>query len=182
MAVTRARPTASGSAANESRWALPPAVLPRGYRELLWHLSLATLTIGLLLLPGGWYALLSYAGMLRIVPFNPRQLRRMASLSIGIAFVLLTATGGATSYPHHLGQLVSNNLAQEPLLLSFMTWSLLIQPLALLAVATWLSFDTRAVTRGVVDERVYQRQVHRRGQALRHAHRIRTTPTVISRP
>lgn len=60
-----------------------------------------------------------------------------------------------------------------------MTWSLLIQPFSLLVVALWLSFDTRTVTRGIVDERVYQRQLHRRTQALRHAHQNRTLPSVL---
>lgn len=108
MAVTRGRPTASGRAVNSGRWPPPPAVLPRGYRELLWHVSLVVLTTGLLCVPGGWYALASYVGMLRIFPLRPRQLRLMAGLSAGLALLLLTATGGTSSYPQHLQLLFTN--------------------------------------------------------------------------
>lgn len=180
--MTRGPLTASGQAHDETRWPLPPMVAPRGYREVLWHLRLAALTIGVLLIHGGWYALLCYALVLKVVAITPRQLQQMATLSAGLACALLTLTGGPSSYARHLGQLLSNQLPHEPMMLTgLMTWSLLIQPLALLVLASWLSFDTRTVTRGVADERVYQRQVQRRTQALRDAHRTRATPTVLRR-
>ncbi len=170
---------ASGHHRDEERWPLPVLAVPRGLREIVWHvIALAALVIPLAL-PAGWYVVAVVAGLTWFFRFSSSLLFRVATRYLATGFVIAAVFGSPLDFPISIGYDFAWSRAPEigaPL--TFVFDYLFELSVAACSVAMLMAFDRRSVNRAAVDLRVWQRQQTRRRQLLRHWHRSQVIPEV----
>jgi len=172
---------ASGHHRDEDRWPLPVLAIPRGLREITWHVVALAAIVAPLTLRAGWFIVILVAGLTWLFELPSKLLFELALRGViaGVVIGAIVATPGAAlvsitrdfdwSAVPDVGVLFSDVL--------FLVFDLSV---ALCSVATLIAFDRRSVNRSAVDLRVWQRQQTRRRHLLRRWHRSRTIPEVSS--
>lgn len=147
------------------RWPRPVLAIPRGPRELAWTFAIIAVPAMCLLTPLGWYTTLAVALLVIIMQPNPRELLRLATAITGLWLATTALAGDIENAPSRILTAIigHENTATTAYLDSLVIGTIL----ALVGFAVLQAYDTRAVTRGVVDERVWQRQQLRRTQSVR---------------
>ena len=170
---------ASGHHRDEDRWPLPVLAVPRGLREITWHIGALAAFVTPLVLPGGWFILAVMAGLTWLVRLPTSLLFGIALRYMVAALVIAAVFGAPLDLPITIGYDFAWSRAPEVgVPLTFILDYLFELSVAACSVATLMAFDRRSVNRAAVDLRVWQRQQNRRRQLLRQWHRSRTIPEV----
>ena len=170
---------ASGHHRDEERWPLPVLAIPRGLREIAWHVSALVVLVTPLVLPAGWYVFAVVAALTWYLQLPVSMLFRIALRYLAAGLVIATVFGMPLDFPISIGYDFAWRQAPDiGVPLTFVLDFLFELSVAVCSVATLLAFDRRSVNRAAVDLRVWQRQQTRRRQLLRRWHRSRTIPEV----
>ena len=172
---------ASGHHRDEDRWPLPVLAVPRGPREITWHVGVLAALVTPLVLPGGWYVLAVMAGLTWLVQLPSSLLFGIALRYMAAALVIAAVFATPMDLPVAImHDFAWNRASQISVPLTFTLDLIFELSIAACSVATLIAFDRRSVNRSAVDLRVWQRQQTRRRQLLRRWHRSRTIPEVSS--
>lgn len=154
-------------------WPTPPLVLPRGPRELAWHLAAGLALAPILSDVGAWLFLLAHGITSFILQLTPRRNLCQALLYLLLAASYYAGRGDIDQLPRYLVLL----LVPDPSEVAYgFGGLLLLAAWAALAISVLQRFDIRAVNHDVVDDRVWRRQQARRQQILRAEHRQAELP------
>lgn len=171
---------ASGHHRDEDRWPLPVLAMPRGIREITWHLGALAALVTPLVLPGGWYVLAVMAGLTWLVQLPASLLVGIAARYMAAALVVATVFATPMSLPLAIMHDFAWSRASRISVPLTFTLDLIFElSVAACSVAMLIAFDRRSVNRSAVDIRVWQRQQARRRQLLRRWHRSHTLPEVV---
>ena len=170
---------ASGHHRNEERWPLPVLAVPRGLREITWHVSALVALVTPLVLPAGWYIFAVVSALTWYFQLPVTLLLRIALRYMAAGLVIAAVFGAPLDFPITIGYDFAWSRAPEiGVPLTFALDYLFELSVAACSVATLMAFDRRSANRASVDLRVWQRQQTRRRQLLRHWHRSHTIPEV----
>lgn len=181
---------ASGAYQRGQRWPLPPLAVPRGPRELGWHLAVALAVAAVLasptlrvMTPMTLAAVLALR-VLRGRSFYPRELADLSLTMQLLAAAHLTGLAGPAGWHTQLVELVLGRLEPPTLpldgaeMLHVLALMLALTSLALAALVVLVAFDRRTVNRDVADDRVWQRQQQRRRDLMLDQHRTHPAPEI----
>ena len=149
---------ASGHHRDEDRWPIPVLAVPRGLREVSWHVGALIAIVAPLVLRGGWYFLAVVAGLTWLVQLRSSLLFGVALRSMAAALVI----AAVFATPIDLALTILHDFVWSPLSPISATLTLTLDVLfelsiAACSVATIIAFDRRSVNRSAVDLRVWQR-------------------------
>ena len=170
---------ASGHHRDEERWPLVPLAAPRGAREWLWHFGVLLAVVVPLAPPVGVLVLGEVIGMTWLLELRPIELIRVAGAyvltGLAIAAIFARPSTFITAVVHTF---TWSRAAQVGMPLAVALGYCIELSVSMLAVATFMAFDRRSVSRATVDLRVWQRQRTRRRQLLRQWHKSSEVPEV----
>lgn len=171
---------AVGRPRSPTAWPKPVMVPPRGIRERLWLTAIVGAPVLSLALQGGWYFLAAAAVITTALRPRPRTLIAWATAILTAWTCAMILAQGPRNTANRAWDVLSHNLPTEPSSSALLDAAALGLAAGLTTVATLTAYDTRRVTRGVVDERVWERQHQRRVAILRRE--ARAHPPGIAAP
>lgn len=181
---------ASGTHNFHERWQRPVLAIPRGPRELAWHLGvlfLVVLVIAAPLLrifvPITLLLLWAFSAVTRRFPY-PREMMGHALTAQMVAAAHFTGLDGPSGWHRAVFALLTDRLAapDDPesaaTVLLLFAIILLVGSMSMTVIALLVAFDRRRVSRDVVDERVWVRQQLVRRSLMLDQHRRDGAPEV----
>ncbi len=158
----------------------PRFLPPRGLREIAWTITATSMLVTTLVLPGGWYIALCVAVTTWLVGSTPRQLAAGGATALVTVIVATTCTGGIYAFPALVWHVITLGTVVSFSPIDLVAWALVETPFVMLTCALLLAMPNRKVNRGVVDERLWNRQQSRRRNTLRREARDNPPPLVVT--